>query len=121
MSVAPSDPAISRWSESAAIGDLRGCEGIFNWEHNMTDEIRIEDLTAEHVRRYDRINAVTVSEDDAICAWENPRLAFVSKDLASGTLALATLNVRIDSTREEHVKELHDKAERLFKESSVRR
>jgi hypothetical protein len=88
----------------------------------MTDEIRIEDLTEEHVRRYDRINAVTVTEDDAVCAWENPRLAaFISKDVASQTSTLDTLNVRIDSMRKEHVLELHDKADRLFKESSVRR
>jgi hypothetical protein len=82
----------------------------------MTDEVRIEDLTADHLRRYDRINAVTVTDDHEVCAWENPRVAaFVSKDAASRTSTLGTLNVRIDSMREEHVKELHDKAERLFK------
>ncbi len=89
----------------------------------MTDEIRIEDLTAAHVRRYDRINAVTVTEDDAVCAWEKPAklAALVSPDIELQTLTLETLNVRIDSTRKEHVQELHDKAERLFKQSSVRR
>ncbi len=89
----------------------------------MTAEIRIEDLTAEHVRRYDRINAVTVTEDDAVRAWEKPpkRAVLVAPDGASHTSTFETLNVRIDSMRNEHVKELHDKAERLFKESSVRR
>ncbi len=90
---------------------------------NMTDEIRIEDLIAEHVRRYDRINAVTVTEDEEVCAWKKPPklAALVSPDVESQTLTLETLNVRIDSMRKEHVKELHDKAERPFKESSVRR
>ncbi len=89
----------------------------------MTDEIRIEDLTVAHVRRYYRINAVTVTEDDAVCAWEKPPkvAVLVAPDVASQTLILETLNVRIDSMRKEHVEELHDKAERLFKESSVRR
>jgi hypothetical protein len=87
----------------------------------MTNEIRIEDLTVDQFRRYDRINAVTVTEDDAICAGENPRLAFISKDVASETLALATLNVRIDSIREQHVRELHDEADCLFKGSGMRR
>jgi hypothetical protein len=89
----------------------------------MTDEIRIEDLTAEHVRRYDRINAVTVTDDDSVCAWEKPSklAAFTAPDVGSRTPRFETLNVRIDSMRKEHVLELHDKAERLYKESSVRR
>jgi hypothetical protein len=65
----------------------------------MTDEIRIEDLTAGHVRRYDRINAVTVTEDDGVCAWEKPsKLAvIVAPDFSSSISTFETLNVRIDS------------------------
>jgi hypothetical protein len=83
----------------------------------MTDEIRIEDLTAGHVRRYDRINA------DGVRAWEKPsKLAvIVAPDFSSSISTFETLNVRIDSMRKEQVQELHDKAERLFKESSVRK
>jgi hypothetical protein len=89
----------------------------------MTDEIRIEDLTVQHVRRYDRINAVTVTDDHEVCTWEKPSKSalFVAPDFSSHISKCETLNVRIDSMREEHVKELHDKAERLFKESSGRR
>jgi hypothetical protein len=80
----------------------------------MAVEIHISDLTVEHLRRYDRIDAVagdTAYEPDI---WTKPKMAgFVSPLDEAPMIRIEALVVRIDKMDDEHLRQLSHKIERL--------
>ncbi len=85
----------------------------------MADEIHITELAAEHLERYDRIDAVAgVGHLEEVCTvWTKPKMAnFISR----GTKAAKslTLDVRIEVMDDEHLDELDAKIARIEKDES---
>jgi hypothetical protein len=79
----------------------------------MADEIHISELTAEHLERYDQIDAVAGdgASAEASTVWTKPKMAnFVSRGKTPKPLVL---DVRIEVMDDEHLDELEAKIARI--------
>lgn len=76
----------------------------------MPVKIQFDDLTADHIRQYDRIVTIAgyAKTEESRIAWDKPKLApFVARCAES---PVKTLAVRVDVLNDEAVRQLCERA-----------